>query len=91
MLTTQVENMYKTSEHPDGYQIGRSADSLVGFYGKTPAAQRSGSAQAAVGTAASTKTSPAGFATKTQADAIVTLLNEIRSVLVGVGLMKGSA
>jgi hypothetical protein len=48
-------------------------------------------AQAAVITTAATNSSPWGFATQAQADAIVTLLNEIRSVLVAEGLMKGSA
>lgn len=47
--------------------------------------------QAAVGTTAATTTSPWGFSTSTQADAIVTLVNQIRSDLVAAGLIKGSA
>jgi len=43
-----------------------------------------------VSTTASTTTSPAGYATTTQANAIVTLVNEMRAALVAVGLIKGS-
>ncbi|HKP93451.1 MAG TPA: hypothetical protein VJS88_06110 [Chthoniobacterales bacterium] len=73
-----------------GYKIGTSATQTVGFHGATPVAQRSGAAQAAVATTAATNSSPYGFS-QTQADAIVTLLNEIRATLVAKGLMKGSA
>lgn len=73
----------------DGHQVGSSASALVGFWGATPAAQRSGAAQAAV------VTTPAALAsygyTQAQADAIVVLLNEIRASLVQAGIMKGSA
>lgn len=88
---TTTSNVTKTKKSDDGYQVGRSATDKVGFYGTTPVAQASGASQAAVGTAASTTTSPHGFATGTQADAIVTLVNEIRTVLVDLGLMKGEA
>lgn len=73
-----------------GYTVGQSATDKVGFYGATPIVQPSGASQAAVLTTAATTTSPHGFATGTQADGIVTLLNEIRSVLVDLGLMAGS-
>lgn len=71
--------------------LGASAATLVGFYGTAPAAQPSGAAQAAVTTTAATTTTPWGFSTSTQADAIVTLVNAVRSALVTVGLIKGSA
>lgn len=70
--------------------VGLSATDKIGFYGATPVAQRSGASGAAVTTTAATSTSPVGFSTNTQADAIVTLVNEIRAALVAVGLMKGS-
>lgn len=76
--------------NPDGLSLGQSAADLVGFHGVTPVAQRSGAAQAAVAATAATNSSPYGFA-QAQADAIVTLLNEIRATLVAKGLMKGSA
>jgi hypothetical protein len=74
--------------NPDGTVLGQSPSDLISFYNTTPVAQRSGSAQAAIPTAAPTNSTPYGF-TQAQATAIVTLLNEIRATLVGVGLMKG--
>lgn len=69
-----------------------SSDALKhGFYGVAPVAKRAGSAQAAVGTAASTTTTAHGFATGTQADALVALVNEMRAALVALGLIKGEA
>ena len=82
---------YLTDNAPDGVVIGQDASEKIGFYGTTPIAQRAGSAQAAVATTGSTGTSPKGYTTKTQANAIVTLLNEIRAALVAVGLIKGAA
>lgn len=75
---------------PDGVKLGQSATDKVGFHGKTPVAQRSGAAQAAVSTTASTTTSPAGYATTTQANAIVTLVNELRAAMVANGLIAGA-
>jgi len=74
--------------NPDGTVLGQSASDLIAFYNTTPVAQRSGSVQAAVPTTAPTNATPFGFS-QAQATAILTLLNEIRATLVGVGLMKG--
>jgi hypothetical protein len=74
--------------NPDGTVLGQSPSDLISFYNVTPVPQRSGAAQAAVGTAAPTNSSPYGF-NEAQAQAIITLLNEIRATLVGAGLMKG--
>lgn len=74
----------------DGTVLGQSTADKVAFYGSTPIVQRTNATQAAVGTTASTTSSPAGYTTTTQANAIVTLLNEIRATLVALGLMKGS-
>lgn len=87
----------------DGTLFGQSTTDKIGFYGlATPIVQPSGAAQAAVATStittASTTTSPAGYATTTQADAIAaqvvlirTLVNQMRSDLVSLNLLKGSA
>lgn len=99
--------------YPDGYSLGTAVTDKVGFYGTTPAVQPSGTAQSAVATTAittvvttaATSTSPYGFSTSTQADAIVaavnslisrvsantTLSNQVRSDLVTLGVIKGSA
>lgn len=74
----------------DGVSLGQSNTDKVSFYGVTPVAQRSGSAQAAVATTAATSSTPYGYS-QTQADAIVALVNEMRATLVAAGLMKGSA
>lgn len=67
----------------DGMVMGDSATDLIGFYGKTPIAQRSGAAQATslVGTASST-------AVNTDLKAAVI---EIMNTLTAVGIWKGSA
>jgi hypothetical protein len=75
--------------NPDGTVLGQSASDLISFYNAAPIARRSGTAQAAVPTTAPTNESPYGFS-QAQAEAIVTLLNEMRATLVGIGLMKGS-
>lgn len=85
------DNLIEVPSSDAGYRVGQASTDKVAFYGATPIAQQSSASQAAVGTAAATTTSPHGFATGTQADAIVTLVNEMRSVLVSLGLMKGSA
>ncbi len=74
--------------NPDGTVLGQSPSDLIAFYNGTPVQQRSGAAQAAVDTTTPTNAAPFGFS-QTQATAILTLLNEIRATLVGVGLMKG--
>jgi hypothetical protein len=68
--------------------LGQSSSDQIAFYNGTPVVQRSGSAQAAVATTAPTNTSPYGYS-QAQAAAIIILLNEIRTTLVGLGLMKG--
>ena len=78
---------------PDGIgkTFGKSATDTIGFYGKTPIVQRAGAAQAAVGTTAATTTTPWGFGSSTQADAVITLVNEMRAAMVLLGLIKGEA
>lgn len=73
--------------------FGTASGSSVAFYGTTPITQRSGSAQAAVVTTAAVTvaTGKWGFETSTQADAIVTLVNELRAALVALGLITGAA
>lgn len=74
-----------------GTKIATATTQKIGFYNTSPIAQRSGSAQAAVATTASTQTTPYGYSTSAQADAIITLLNELRAWAVAQGFIKGSA
>lgn len=73
-----------------GTQIGTAASQKLGFLGATPIVQRVGAAQDAVATTAATSTTPFGYA-EAQANAIVTLVNELRAALVAFGLIKGAA
>lgn len=74
-----------------GTQLGTGTTQKISVYGATPIAQRSGSAQTAIVTTAATQTSPFGYATLAQANAIVTLANELRAWAVVQGFIKGSA
>lgn len=82
---------YLSNFDSDGTSLGQSITDKISFYGGTTVAQRAGASQAAVATTASTTTTAHGYSTGTQADGIVTLLNEIRATLVAMGAMKGSA
>lgn len=73
-----------------GTKIGTATTQKLGFYDATPIARPEGAAQAAVATTGATNSTPFGY-TEAQANAIVALVNEMRSVLVNLGLMKGAA
>lgn len=74
-----------------GTKIATATTQKLGFYNATPIAQRSGAAQVAVATTAATNVAPFGYTTQAQADAIVTLVNELRAWAVAQGFIKGSA
>lgn len=74
-----------------GTTIGTATAQKLAFHAATPVIQRAGEAQAAVVTTSATQSTPYGFATQAQADAIVTLVNELRAALVEKGLIKGAA
>lgn len=74
-----------------GSKIGTATAQKLAFHNSTPVIQRAGAAQVAVVTTAATNVAPFGFATAGQADALVTLVNELRATLVEKGLMKGAA
>jgi hypothetical protein len=77
---------------PDGATLGNDINDKVSLYGVTPIIQRTNASQAAVATtvAVSTTSSLWGFSGSTQANAIVTLVNELRAALVAIGAIKGS-
>lgn len=62
----------------------------VGFYGITPIAQRSGSAQAEFTITIGTSQTSWGFASSDQFNAFVLQLREIRNTLTALGLWAGS-
>jgi len=89
-LVSTVNMSQVPNNQGDGTQVGASALDLVGFYGATPVVQPTSANEAAVTTTAATTTSPWGFSTSTQANAIVTLVNQLRADLVSLGLIKGA-
>jgi len=76
----------------DGAALGEATTDKISLYGVTPITQRTSASQAAVATtgAVSTTSNIWGFSTSTQANAIVTLVNELRAALVALGAIKGS-
>lgn len=83
---------YLSDGRPDGTTLGNSTADKVSLYGVTPVAQRSGASQAAVATtlAVSTTSNIWGFSTSTQANQLVTLVNELRAAMVALGAIAGS-
>ena len=77
---------YVDDGNDDGTNFGRSGDKL-GFYGLTTPIVKP-ALTAAVTTVAATSTTPFGFTTAAQADAIVELVNLIRTRLIALGLME---
>lgn len=72
-------------------KLGDAAADLISFYGATQVSQPTSANQAAVTTTGTVSTAGIfGFTTSTQANAIITLLNQVRSDLVTLGLIKGS-
>ncbi|MDE2144972.1 MAG: hypothetical protein KGJ01_03345 [Patescibacteria group bacterium] len=88
----------------DGSTLGQSITDLISFYGVTPIAQRTNANQAAItdstgGTASTTFAAITAGATYAQGDMVAAKnalaqialsLNEIRTSLVNLGLIKGS-
>lgn len=68
--------------------IGDSADT-IGFFGVTPVARPSGSAQAAL-TLVTATSNGFGFSTSAAFTAFINQLEEIRASLVDLGLLTGS-
>jgi hypothetical protein len=80
---------YLDDGESDGTVLGQASTAKIGFYGATPAARRTGTFTV-VSTTAATTTTPWGYSTSTQADAIVTRLNEVINVLITSGLRGAS-
>lgn len=79
-----------SNNNSDGLRIGQSSTDKLGFYGlTTPIVQPTGTSAAAATTlAVSTTSNIWGFSTSTQANAIVTLVNDLRTKLVALGLIS---
>ena len=73
-----------------GTKIGTATTQKIAFYNSTPIVQRANSAQAAA-PAGGTGATAGAYDTAANRDAAIALLNEIRTVLINLGLIKGSA
>lgn len=92
---------YLGSGNDDGVLLGRSTTDKIGFYGlATPIVQPSATAQSAVATTALTTITDivttasltgAFNSVVTRVTALITLVNQMRSDLVSLNLLKGSA
>tara|TARA_Y100000310_G_scaffold345755_1_gene469318 strand:- start:6761 stop:7018 length:258 start_codon:yes stop_codon:yes gene_type:complete len=74
----------------DGTSFGVATSEKISFYGVTAVTQQSSGDQAAVATTAAVSTAGNFGYGSAQANAIVTLVNKIRTDLVTLGLIKGS-
>jgi hypothetical protein len=87
-MTAPVKQL--SDANPGGTGLGQSATDTISFFGVTPVAQRSGSAQAAL-TLTTATASGVGFTTTTAFSAFVAQVNEIAATLSALGLWKGAA
>ena len=77
---------YLDDGNDDGTNFGQSTSSKIGFYGlTTPIVQPTGGV--AVTTTAATTSTPYGYTTSTQANAIVTAVNATLANLRALGLV----
>lgn len=75
---------------PDGTRIGQSTGEKLGFYGlTTPITRPAAAAQSVI--AKTTTTTATTTALQTDLDAVRTLALGLRTALVNLGLIKGSA
>ena len=80
---------YLGTNRPDGCCIGYSSSDKVGFFGTTPADQPASSNQAAV--TATVTTTQTTTTLKADLASAITLVNQMRTDLVELGLIKGRA
>lgn len=88
--TSNVTTNTQTVGYGDDVVIGQSVTDKLGFYGNTTVVQSSGADQAAA-PAGGTGATAGAYDTANNRDAMIALVNEIRTTLVNLGLMKGSA
>ena len=72
----------------DGTVLGQTTSDKISFYGATPVVAPTMSASAVATTVAVSTTNNWGFSGSTQANAIVSLVNELRADLVTLGLIQ---
>ncbi len=90
--TTAAAGTFTNLTSTGNSRFGNTSADTVGFYTVAGVAQSASSNQAAVATVAAITAGGAyGFANAAQANGLVTLVNQIRTDLVALGLIKGSS
>ena len=85
-----AEYEYIGDGRPDGSIIGRASTEKIGFFGTTPADQPASANEAAVSSTITT-TLATNTVLETNLAAVIVLVNQLRTDLVELGLIKGSA
>lgn len=88
VTTATIETLNATTQNITGGQIGASSTATVGFYGASVTTQPA--TVASVTTTGATSSTPFGYTTSTQADAIVTALNSVIAKLKTLGLIASA-
>ncbi len=97
--TVSTSNQLNTPETADGFQVGKTATSKVGFYGASPLSQPTNANQATltdntIGTASTILVALTGTYNSTLIVANIASLaaqtNAIQAALVSLGLIKGA-
>lgn len=80
-MTARTTILELSDGNSAGTRLGQSSTDLISLWGATPVAQRSNIADVATSTitTAATSTTPWGFATSTQADAVAALVASLRT------------
>ena len=78
------------SSYIDADVIEHKSGGTVGFYGVTPIAQRTGSAQATFTITIGTSETNWGFKTSDQFNAFVLQLRELQNTMIALGIWAGS-
>lgn len=79
-----------SKNNPDGTVMGQSITDKISFHNATPIAQRANANQV-VAPAGGTGAAAGAYDTAANRDIMINLVNEMRTVLINLGLMKGAA
>lgn len=83
MVTKIIE---LTNANDDGSRVGQSASDKIAFFGAPPVIQQTAATAVGTASAATGGSTIYGFATSTQADAIVTAVNQLITNMANLGL-----
>lgn len=75
---------------PGPCDVGASSSDTIGFFGTTPVAKQGSSALATLSLGTITSTTPFGFASKADGDALVAQVQALTAALVAYGIVKQS-